>query len=318
LYYFHNNAIFIHYFGFLDQIHKLLIQKDILLRLKARYHDIRNSPESSFSVKLFEDKEFPAAWHFHKEYELTYIIKSTGVRYVGNNMETFDHDDLVMVGANLPHCWKTIGEQTEDVKCIVIQWHEDLLNNWLDKEEILYIKDLLKRSQRGIKFHKAFSKDIKEMLLQMLEAQSFNRLILFLQVLQKLALTEDFNLLAGLSFSNSLSSKESERINVVYNYLKGHHLQKITLDDISNEMNMSSDTFCRFFKKTFNTSFFTFLNEYKVSISSKMLIDTDLSVSEIGYNVGYNNLTFFHRQFKKHLGMSPSKYRKAYQRIPMS
>jgi AraC-like DNA-binding protein len=286
--------------------------------MKARYHDIRTSPGSSFRVSLFEDKEFPAAWHFHKEYELTYIIKSTGIRYVGNNMDTFDNNDLVMVGANLPHCWKTIGKQTEDVKCIVIQWHEDLLNNWLDNEEVKYIKDLLKRSQRGIKFHKPFANDIKDMLLKMVELQSFDRLILFLQVLQKLAITNEFELLAGSSFSNSLSSKESERINLIYNYLKENHLDKITLSNVAAEVSMSNDNFCRFFKKTFNTSFFSFLNEYKVSIASKMLIDTDLSVSEIGYQIGYNNLTFFHRQFRKHLEMSPSKYRKAYQRIPMS
>lgn len=79
---------------------------------------------------------------------------------------------------------------------------------------------------------------------------------------------------------------------------------------------MSNDTFSRFFKKTFNTSFFSFLNEYKVSMVCKMLINEDLSISEIAYKVGYNNLTFFYRQFQKHMGMSPSKYRKAYQRIP--
>lgn len=286
--------------------------------MKARYHDIRNSPGSSFSVKLFEDKEFPAAWHFHKEYELTYIIKSTGIRYVGNSMDSFEHDDLVMVGANLPHCWKTIGEQTEDVKCIVIQWHEDLLQNWLNKEEIKHIHALLKRSQRGIKFNKPFARELKKNLLQLVRAQSFERLILFLQVLQKIALTTEFELLAGSSFANSLSSKESERINIIYTYLKENHLEKITLRNIASEVSMSNDTFCRFFKKTFNTSFFSFLNEYKVSIASKMLIDTDLSVSEVGYKTGYNNLTFFHRQFQKHLGMSPSKYRKAYQRIPIS
>ncbi|TYA71735.1 AraC family transcriptional regulator [Seonamhaeicola marinus] len=284
--------------------------------MKARYHDIRNSPGSSFRVSLFEDKEFPAAWHFHKEYELTYIIKSTGIRYVGNSMGSFESDDLVMVGANLPHCWKTIGEQTEDVKCIIIQWDESLLKNWLDKEEVKHINELLKRSQRGIKFNLVFAKELKYNLIRLVKAQSFERLIIFLQILQKLALTNDFELLAGSNFSNSLSSKESERINVIYTYLKENHLNKITLSAMANEVAMTNDTFCRFFKKTFNTSFFSFLNEYKVSIASKMLIDTDLSVSEIGYNTGYNNLTFFHRQFQKHMGMSPSKYRKAYRRIP--
>ncbi|WP_010134251.1 AraC family transcriptional regulator [Ochrovirga pacifica] len=285
--------------------------------MKAKYHKIVPSSGSSFRTVLFQEKEFPAAWHFHEEYELTYIVKSTGVRYVGNSIESFDNDDLVMVGANLPHCWKTIGEQTEDVECIVIQWREDLLKHWLDKEEMKYIKDLLSRSQQGIRFDVNLALEIKPMLLKMVAMKPFERLLLFMKVLQKLAVTTQFNLLAGANFTKSLSYKESERINVVYDYLKENYLNKITIDDISEVMNMSSDTFSRFFKKTFHTSFFTFLNEYKISIACKMLIDTDLSISEIGYKVGYNNLTFFHRQFQKNMKMSPSKYRKSYQRIPM-
>lgn len=285
--------------------------------MKARIHNIPTSPGSSFRATLFEDKEFPAAWHFHEEYELTYIIKSTGVRYVGNHMDTFDNDDLVMVGANLPHCWKTIGEQTEDVECVVIQWREEVLSDWLNKEELQHIKDLLKRAQRGLKFHKEISEEVKPMLLGLLKKESFDRLIIFLQVLQKLALSDGFDFLAGPNFSSSLSFNESNRIKFIYDYLKENHLGKVALQDVASEMNMSADTFSRFFRKTFNASFFSFLNEYKISIGCKLLIDTDLSVSEIGYKTGYNNLTFFHRQFLKHIGMSPSKYRKAYQRISL-
>lgn len=286
--------------------------------MKARIHNIPTSPGSSFRAVLFEDKEFPAAWHFHEEYELTYIVKSTGVRYVGDHMDTFDNDDLVMVGANLPHCWKTIGEQDEDVECIVIQWREELLSSWFDKEELKHISALLKRAQRGLKFHKIFSEEIKPMLLEILKTDSFDRLILFLKVLQKLALSEEFDVLAGPNFSNSLSYNESNRIKFIYNYLKENHLRNVKLEEVASAMNMSKDTFSRFFRKTFNSSFFAFLNEYKISISCKMLIDTDLSVSEIGYRIGYNNLTFFHRQFQKQLGMSPSKYRKEYQKIPLN
>lgn len=78
---------------------------------------------------------------------------------------------------------------------------------------------------------------------------------------------------------------------------------------------MSKESFCRFFKKTFRKSFFEFINEYKISMASKMLIATDLSTSEIGYKVGYNNLSFFNRQFQKFVNMSPSKYRKMYRDI---
>ena len=83
--------------------------------MKAEYRSISPSPGSSFTTTLFEGKEFIASWHFHPQYELTYILGSTGIRYVGDNMGNFEYGDLVLVGSNLPHCWKTIGEQKEEV-----------------------------------------------------------------------------------------------------------------------------------------------------------------------------------------------------------
>lgn len=283
--------------------------------MKAEFRSISPSPGSSFRTSIFEGKEFIASWHFHPQYELTYILGSSGIRYVGDNMANFEYGDLVLVGSNLPHCWKTVGEQKEEVRCIIIQWDEELLVTWLDKEEFQHIKQLIQLASRGIHFHKEYALLVENKMLQLIDLPPFERLLSFLQILQELASSGAYSFLAGEGFTTNLTIKESERVNLIYNYVKEYYNQQITLEDVAQKIAMNKDSFCRFFKKTFRKSFFEFVNEYKVSMATKMLINTDLTASEIGFKVGYNNLSFFNRQFNKFIKMSPSKYRKMYRGI---
>lgn len=286
-----------------------------LFYMKAEYRSISPSPGSSFTTTLFEGKEFIASWHFHPQYELTYILGSTGIRYVGDNMGNFEYGDLVLVGSNLPHCWKTIGEQKEEVRCVIIQWDDAMLRDWLHKEEFQHIKQLLDLSSRGIWFDKAIALKVESRLIALVDLPPFERLLSFLQIVQELASSGAYHFLAGEGFTTNLTVKESERVNLIYNYVKEKYSQQISLEEVSKKIGMNKDSFCRFFKKTFRKSFFEFINEYKISMASKMLIATDLTASEIGYKVGYNNLSFFNRQFHKFVKMTPSQYRKMYRGI---
>lgn len=283
--------------------------------MKAEYRSISPSLGSSFSTTLFEGKEFIASWHFHPQYELTYILGSSGIRYVGDNMGNFEYGDLVLVGSNLPHCWKTIGEQKEEVRCIIVQWDEEMLEDWLEKKEFQHIKQLLALASRGIRFDFETALKVESKLLNLIDLPPFERLLSFLQILQELAVNANHHFLAGEGFTTNLTIKESERVNLIYNYVREYYNQQISLDDVSKKIAMNKESFCRFFKKTFRKSFFEFINEYKISMATKMLINTDLTASEIGYEVGYNNLSFFNRQFNKFVKMSPSKYRKMYRDI---
>ncbi|MEC3908846.1 helix-turn-helix transcriptional regulator [Tamlana sp. 2201CG12-4] len=156
---------------------------------------------------------------------------------------------------------------------------------------------------------------MEDSLIELIHLSPLERLLSFIRILQKLTFFEDFELLASTSFSDNLSLKESGRINLIYDYVRKNHIKQIRLHEIAEKVSMSKEAFCRFFKKTFNKSFFEFVNEYKISLASKLLIGTDYSISQVGYEVGYNNLSFFHRQFNKFKGMSPSKYRQNYRRI---
>ena len=105
------------------------------------------------------------------------------------------------------------------------------------------------------------------------------------------------------------------KIDLIQNYVGDNYHRQLTLAEVANIVGMSEETFCRFFKRSFNKSFFTFLNEYKVKLACKELIESNKQVSEIAFLCGYESLPFFYRQFKKFIGCSPLVYQKKYLKV---
>ncbi len=283
--------------------------------MKAQLEKITSLPQSSFKVFKYENQSFDAPWHFHPEYELVFIEKSNGIRYVGDSVMEFEENDLVLLGSNLPHCWKNTEENKSTAKSIVVQWRSDFMGKgWNEGVEFTTIKKMLKRSSRGIHFKGETVEKIAVLLRAMLNQRPFEKTITLLKVLDILSESKENVLLSGDNFAAKLNHKTNERINVIHNFVSENYNRQITLSEMANLVAMNEESFCRFFKKTFNKSFFTFLNEYKIKLACKMLIESDKQVSEIAFRSGYESLPFFYRQFNKFIGCSPLVYQQKYKR----
>jgi len=284
---------------------------------KAHYKHILPVQSNLFTSVLQEStKDFEYPWHYHPEIELTYILTSHGMRYVGNCMENFFDDDLVLIGANLPHCWISSSSPTTPSSAIVVYLKPELLDNtWMKSPEFQLIRQLLDRSIKGIKFSRKIALEVKDQLYSLAALPSFEKFLLLLEILQKLALTDSYHILCEQGFSYELNYSHNERINKVYKYIQDHFLEKISLSDISSHVNMTEETFSRFFSKTMKKSFFEFLNEYKINRACKLLIESDKQVTEICYASGFESIPFFYRQFKKFKKSQPKNYRSNYQKI---
>ncbi|ARV16529.1 AraC family transcriptional regulator [Polaribacter sp. SA4-12] len=280
--------------------------------MKAQFEKI-SYKQSSLHAFTYKNTDFDAPFHFHPEYELTYIIKGKGIRYVGNNIQKFEEGDFVLLGPNLPHCWKNTHEFKGTVKSIVLQWNDDLLGkDWFEKDEFNNIKLLLKKASKGILFNKKYSKKIERKLTKIINKPPLEKLLCFLLLLEELYTLDDIEILTSVGFSANLNLKANYRIDTVFDYVKDNYNKKIKLEEASSLVSMSNEAFCRFFKKSLNKSFFTFINEYKINLASKMLIETNKQVSQIAYDCGYESLPFFYRQFQKFMNCSPLAFRKTY------
>jgi len=287
--------------------------------MKASFEKIFPFDTSSFRVRSIEMEEFDAPWHYHPEYELTYILSSKGVRYVGNHFENFMEGDLVLLGPNLPHSWKNSGVQTSHASAIVIQWKDDLFGrDWFLKNEFESVHTLLQASSMGIKFDAEVAAQLKANFMDLPSLPKFEKLISFLQILNELSLHKNSKGVMATTYSDISHHGDQERINTIFQYVKENYHQKITLTSVSSKVHLSEESFSRFFSNFLGKPFFTFLNEYRINAACNMLIETNLSVSGIALASGFESLPFFFRQFKKYKGCSPRHFKLVYRGISAS
>ena len=287
--------------------------------MKAHFKPIPAVESNLFKAVIQENNnEFDYPWHYHPEFELTYILTSHGVRYVGNNIENFFDNDLVLIGSNLPHCWINSVDQDEPASAIVVYLKEEFGSNvWMQSCEFESIRQLLASSGKGIKFDSSVALRMKEKYFELLQLPPLKKFTLLLEILQELAQTNQFHYLCEQGFSYELNYTHNERLNIVYKFIQNNYQGKISLAGIAAEVNMSEEYFSRFFSKIMKKSFFEFLNEYKINRACKLLIETDKQVSEVCYASGFESIPFFYRQFKKFKNCQPVQYRQNYQKIAL-
>ncbi|MEM9329515.1 MAG: AraC family transcriptional regulator [Bacteroidota bacterium] len=284
--------------------------------MKPLFENIASSNESSFKCYHYENEEFSTPWHYHPEYELNFVVESHGMRYVGDSIKPFSAGDFVLLGPSLPHCWKNTEDHKGKSRSVVIQWKEDFVGEgWLSRPEFGDVRHLLLQSQRGLHFPAAQAAPLGEMMAALVDADPFDKLVGLLTLLKRLSGLSGAESLSSPGFVADLRHETNDRIDKIYAYVSANFHRKIALTEIAELVAMNPESFCRFFKKRFNRSFITFLNEYKISRACKMLIETDWQVKQIGYQCGYESLPFFHRQFEKFTGKSPLVYKREYRQV---
>jgi AraC-like DNA-binding protein len=191
----------------------------------------------------------------------------------------------------------------------------EFFTNITDEQHILRTtQDLVKRASRGLRFFGATEKKITDILSQIPE-QGFKKITAFIEAVEALCRSEEYEYLASVSYKNQYDEKDTTRINTVYKFLMQNFHRNITLDEVANLCNMTPNSFCRFFKSRTNKSVNQFLNELRIGHACKLLSNENYSVSDVCYESGYNNLTNFNKFFKSIVKKTPSEYRKIICRI---
>jgi AraC-like DNA-binding protein len=289
--------------------------------MKATYQKILLSEGSSFLATRLILPRFHSEFHFHPEYELKYVIESKGKRFVGDTIENFQEGDLILLGPNIPHYWKSddIHDQSDlmQAKAVVVLFSEDFLGkNFFSLQELLPVQELLKKAHAGLMFPNAINGPIPRLMEEVTKAKGPMRIILMLEILSELArsesrklLTEDFS--SGAPFLDA-NSPSFVRLQKVHHYVIKNFHYPLQIEDIAEIANMTPHAFCKYFKKSTKKTFMTFLNELRVCHAKKLLIENRIPISQICIDSGFNNISNFNRQFKTGTNMTPSDFRTMY------
>ena len=250
-----------------------------------------------------------AFWHFHPEIELVYVNKGKGKRHIGNHISYFNNSQLVLIGSNLPHLGymdrlTTNGSET------LIQFKPEFLGEHFFKiPEMIVIDQLFARAKKGIRFNIEIKKRIGAKIEELVNIQGADRIISFLEILKDLATTDDYTILNADGFAFETKPQDSAKIDLAFKHINENFKRHISLDEISDLVSMTVPAFCRFFKKTTGKTFTKFVNEYRVVHATKLLFESQMSITDISFECGFNNFSHFNKLFNDFTGKSASKYR---------
>src|SRR6476661_2017183 len=276
--------------------------------MKLQYESVQSSADSSFTLLHYtEVQQGSLLWHYHPEYELVYIPRGQGRRHIGQHMSRFEGGELVLIGPNLPHLSFSFGQQGAFEE-IVVQLRADFLGPdfWL-RPELAAIQQLLLRSHQGLAFGSATHTAVGPAVRRLLSQPPLPRLLTLLEVLHQLAEAPDAQSLNASRLD--LNGKEQQRLSRVYDYLKQHFRRPIDVRAVAAAANLSVPAFCRYFKKTTRLTLTEFLQANRVNHACTLLLE-DRPITEVCFASGFNNVSHFNKTFRKHIGLSPSDYRR--------
>lgn len=260
-----------------------------------------------FQCEAFQQNH---SWHYHPECELSYLVKGSGTRFVGDSVERFAAGDLVFIGPHIPHCWVS-DDGEADNEMLVLQFNVECLGgDFLKVPEASPLEGLLQEAKRGIRYFSEANRVIKVLLQKIETHQGLYRISLFIQLLDALCRAQDKSPLTSQLYVVDNSQFHSGRLNRVMDYVKKHLADNIKQTDVAAWVNMTPQSFSRFFRATTGRTFVSFVNLMRINEACRQLACGGDDIMDIAFRCGYANLSNFNRRFSEIKQLTPSEYRR--------
>ncbi len=278
--------------------------------------DHSKATDSSIVVRRDQTPQNHNSWHYHDELELIYIRKGKGTFFVGDCIQSFSDQFMVLIGSNSPHYWlfddAYLAEQAvQQADIQVVHFKADFCGaSFLSLPEAQPIKQLYKRAERAI----VLSNEDEQLLsfFDNLAKQSLlSRLSSLLSTLSYLAERPSLSLLVSEDYTNPQQQDDYKRMNKILEHIRLHYKTKIQLEEVAQLAGMTPNSFCRYFKQKTGKSLIPFVNELRIAFACKMLTETDATIKQICFDCGFQNFVSFHKIFKSLTAATPLHYRDA-------
>ena len=273
------------------------------------------SDSDCFYIADRRKKEFTYPIHRHREFELNFTENSKGVRrIVGDSIEIIGDYDLVLITSkDLEQVWEQHDCTSTEIREITIQFSPELFfNNLLNKNQFSSVNRMLKDAEKGISFPLSAIMRVYSLLDRLSsEADGFYAVVKFLTILYELS-KGPYAMLSSSAFARVEPTFDDKRIAKVQEYIADHFREPISLPQLADLVNMTPVSFSRFFKLCTGKNISNYIIDVRIGAVARLLVDTSMSISEICYDCGFNNLSNFNRIFLKKKGCSPKVFRENY------
>ena len=253
-------------------------------------------------------------WHFHPEYELHLIVATRGRYFVGDFIGEFEPGNLVLTGPNLPHNWVSDvpKDATVPLRCRIIQFNEGFIDGAINTfPELGALTPVLEASRRGVLFSRQTSRQLGPLMEEIMNSQGVRRIELFMMMMGLLSRAEGARMLASASYLPDPSGYMSAGINKALVYIRENLTKPFDEADLAQIAGQSTSAFSRAFRQHTGMSLVQYVKRLRINLACQILMsDEQASITSICFEVGYNNVSNFNRQFLAEKGMTPSQFRR--------
>lgn len=278
------------------------------------YNELKQHGTIDFPIELYhiekEHPKFEMASHWHSQIEIIKVLRGTLNTKLYNNEYIAKKNDVIFVNPETVH-----GATPSDdciYECIVV--HLDMLSvddnscrffidNLLNREFI--IEEFIE-SQKN-EFHLAVDTLFNCMNYKS-SGYKFKVIGALYHLLGVIIDNHMYNSITG--DTNIPSSKNIPKLKNVLSFIRHNYDKPITLKEMANCAGMSPKYFCYFFREMTRKTPIEYLNAYRLEKASRKLLNSDMSVTDIAYSCGFNDLSYFIKTFKATKGITPAKFRK--------
>lgn len=252
-------------------------------------------------------------WHFHPELELHHVVSTSGRYFVGDFIGTFAPGNLVLTGPNLPHNWvsDTAPGEVVAVRNRIVQFTEAFVADAARlMPELAPFGAIVARSRRGLVFGDDTAARVGPLMGELVRAQGIRRLELFFAIAAALARAEDVAELTGAGWPPDPGGFMSDGMNQALAHIDEHLTEDFSEADLARIAGLSVGAFSRAFRRHTGLGLVAFVNRLRVNLACQLMMrDPEMRITAACYAAGFNNLSNFNRQFLRHKGMAPSRFR---------
>jgi AraC-like DNA-binding protein len=257
---------------------------------------------------------FRGELHRHGHFELTWIQRGEGLRWVGDSVAPFFDGDLVLVGSEIPHLWASRGpEPAEPCTATVLQFPPDWTRRF-GLPELKTVAPLMAHAAAGLEVLGETRTAVQRLLAGLEGASALQRVAVLLEVLDRLqAGAEDLRPLSGTlsaaSIENASTSVGLPRIDRVLRWIETNLGNDLRVDDAAAIAHVTPAAFGRFFKREVGKNFTAYVNDARCGWAALRLVQSTEPIAQIAQTCGFPTLSNFSDQFRRRYAVAPREFR---------
>lgn len=270
-------------------------------------------PDRAYRVLRLERLALRGGRHRHRQLELTWIERGTGLRCVGDSVQPYVDGDMVLLGPHLPHAWSSAGSGAQALQtATVLQFPPELLDAQAIPE-LAPLRALADRAGRGLLIDGPARSALAAVLKDLPARKGLAGVAAVMELLDLLARNAEHLVpLASRAATRTgvAHDDHDRRVARVVQWVQRHLASELTVEAAAKLVHVTPAAFSRFFSREVGKSFIQYVNDVRCGQACLALRESDQPVARIAQACGFETMSHFNRQFKLRTGMSPREFRR--------